>query len=126
MLLALAGCDERSPSDNGEVASERISPIMDAEPHSWLVAEGDAPQAKNPEFGVDDAVVLDELDLPDGARARIVELPDDAGLGIVWLGAPPKIGDVPAPDYSPLELSQAYVLTAGRNDHLSDLFGHAA
>ncbi len=52
--------------------------------------------------------MLDELELPDGAHAQILELPEDAGVGIVWLGAPPQIGDAPAPEYSPFELSQAF------------------
>ncbi len=87
ILLALSGCDEPAPVDGGDTA--RIGPIADAGPHSWLVQAENAPQADNPEFAEDDTVVLDELNLPDGGHAQIVVLPADAGVGIVWLGAPP-------------------------------------
>lgn len=120
MLMAFAGCDEQPTTDNSDVAAERVGPLVETDPQSWIVAEGDAQQADNPEFSMDDAVVLDELNLPDGARAQVVELPDDAGVGIIWLGAPPQIGDALAPEYSPFELSQAFGTDAGSRTRLRE------
>ena len=73
---------------------------------SWIVSAEDTVPATNSEDRDLLDAVLAELELPDGARGAVIELPDEAvGLGVVWFQ---MSNTIDTNLYSPLELARAF------------------